>query len=457
MSNNPITKRVLGKGGFFWFALLVAVYLLIVAIEEAIYKKLQGEWITYTTKNSPLLDNNIHALTTNDKGQLWIGTKKGLYVIAPDGSWTTYTKENTALLSDEIWALTVDRLGRIWVGTSDGLYVVDPTGDLTLYLGRRQENFSLYIKALVVDNLGRVWVGTHAGLSVFDENGVETIYTADNSELVDNSVTALAVDRFDRIWIGTFGSGVSVLDQEGHWITYQENRQQQVENELLDNDIYTFLIDQQDRVWVGTECCGISILNPDGNWTSFAGNTFSNSDPNSDNIRSFALDKQERIWIGTMRELALVDTKGNWSTYTFTNSGLQDSVWALAIDDTERLWVGTSSGLSVLNLREGLPKMVSGNWINLRAKILAPFWIITSLGEWLFTPVANFMYLSLYFCSAGYIALMALIIPSVIGIVWSARQKNPKLFSASLWILILSIVGVIILWFFSYLGIMIPT
>jgi|RhiMetdeSRZDD1v2_1073273.scaffolds.fasta_scaffold204974_2 ligand-binding sensor domain-containing protein len=102
MSNNPITKRVFGKRGFFWFALLVAVYLLIVAIEEAIDIKLQGEWITYTTKNSPLLDNNIHALTTDDKGQLWIGTKKGLYVIAPEGSWTTYTKENTTLLSDEI-------------------------------------------------------------------------------------------------------------------------------------------------------------------------------------------------------------------------------------------------------------------------------------------------------------------------------------------------------------------
>lgn len=114
MSNNPMTKRAFWKGGFFWLA-LVAVYLLIVAIEEAIYKKLQGEWITYTTKNSPLLDNNIHALTTDDKGQLWIGTKKGLYVIAPDGSWTTYAKENTALLSDEIRALDADRLGRIWL------------------------------------------------------------------------------------------------------------------------------------------------------------------------------------------------------------------------------------------------------------------------------------------------------------------------------------------------------
>src|SRR5215207_7062077 len=124
MSNHPITKRVFWKSRFFWFVLLVAVYLVAVAIEEVIDKKLKGEWLTYTTKNSPLLHDNIYALTSDAKGQIWIGTKKGLYVIAPGGAWTTYTKENTTLLSDEIWDLATDRLGRIWVGTSDGLYVV---------------------------------------------------------------------------------------------------------------------------------------------------------------------------------------------------------------------------------------------------------------------------------------------------------------------------------------------
>lgn len=454
MANNPVTtKRAFWKSGYFWFVLIVAVYLLLVAMEEAIDKKLKGEWITYTTKNSPLLNDNIYALTTDDKGQIWIGTKKGLYVIDSSGAWTTYTKENAALLSDEIWDLATDRLGRIWVGTTDGLYVVDENGNLSLYLGRRQENFSMYITALAIDNLDRIWVSTYAGLSVFDKNGAETIYTEDNSGLVDNNVTALAVDRFDRIWIGTVHDGISVLDRDGRWVTYQKNRQQQVENELSDNNIYTFLIDHQDRVWVGTECCGISILNPDGNWTSHAGNTA----PNSNNIRAFALDKQERVWIGTMGEMNLVDTNGDWLTYTFNNSDLQDSVWALAIDDTERLWVGTSSGLSVLNLREGLPKATPDNWINLRAKILAPLWILTNIGEWLLTPSMIFMYVSSYSCSIIYIALLILIIPAIIGMRWSARKKKPKLFNASLVSLILLLIGVIILWYFSYLILVIPT
>ena len=324
---------------------------------------------------------------------------------------------------------------------------------MTLYLGRRQENLPRYIKALAIDNLDRVWVGTFGGLSVFDTNGVETLYTVDNSGLVDNSVKALTVDPFDRIWAGTFGFGVSVLDRDGHWITYQENRQQHVENELLDNDIYTFLIDPQDRVWIGTECCGISILDPEGNWTSYPENMFSTSA----NIRAFALDKQERVWIGTMGELAVVDTKGNWSSYTFINSALQDSVWALATDDSERLWVGTSSGLSVLDLRAGLPRAAPRNWINLRTMILAPVWMITSVGERLLIPYMNFEYLSLHSCSISYIALLILMIPAMIGMRSGTKQDKPKLFRASLVTLILLIIGVIVLCIFSYIGIMIPT
>jgi hypothetical protein len=177
----------------------------------------------------------------------------------------------------------------------------------------------------------------------------------------------------------------------------------------------------------------------------------------SAHIRAFALDKQERVWIGTMGELALVDTKGNWFSYTFINSGLQDSVWALAIDDTERLWVGTSSGLSVLNLREGLPRAAPRNWVNLRAMILAPVWIITSVGEWLLIPSMNFRYLSLYSCSITYIALFILMIPAIIGMRSSTKQEKPKLFKASLVTLILLIIGVIALCIFSYIGIMIPT
>lgn len=94
MLNSQITKRTFWKSGYFWLVLVVAVYLLALVIEEAIDKKLRGEWTTYTTKNSPLLDDNIRALTTDDKGQIWIGAKKGLYVIDSNGSWTAYTKEN---------------------------------------------------------------------------------------------------------------------------------------------------------------------------------------------------------------------------------------------------------------------------------------------------------------------------------------------------------------------------
>jgi ligand-binding sensor domain-containing protein len=276
-----VEKRVFWKRGLFWFGLIIVAYLIVVGIEESIYKKLKGDWTTYTTKDSSLLDNHIRVLVTDDKGQVWIGTEKGLYVISSNGTWITYTEENSGLLNHEIQALAVDGPGRIWVGTRNGLYVLDSNGQWTSYI-EWNEHASMYIQALAVDSMNRVWVGTFGGLSVFEANRVETTYTKNNSGLIHNYVTALAVDRTDRIWIGTFGHGVSVVDQNGNWATYQENRQQRAENGLVDNNISIFLIDQQDQVWIGTDH-GISILSPGDKWNSYSAS-------------QWEIPSQRRVW-----------------------------------------------------------------------------------------------------------------------------------------------------------------
>ena len=171
--------------GLFWFCVIAAIYFLIVGIEEIIYKRLQGEWVTYTTKNSPLLDHHIRVLFTDNEGKVWIGTQRGLYVISPNGTWIIYTQENSGLQNQEIQALVVDKSGKTWVGTGNGLYVLDSFDQWKTYIGFENLRGGTSIKALVVDNLNRVWVGTNRGLSVFDADGIETIYTENNSGLID--------------------------------------------------------------------------------------------------------------------------------------------------------------------------------------------------------------------------------------------------------------------------------
>jgi hypothetical protein len=163
--------------------------------------------------------------------------------------------------------------------------------------------------------------------------------------------------------------------------------------------------------------------------------------PNTNSILAFALDKQERVWIGTGEELVLLDTKGNWFTYTPANSGLPGFATALAIDENERLWIGTTKGLSVIDLRKGLPKTVPDDWLTLQAKILFPIKAISTIVDVVFFPV-NSCY------GPFYIALLILIVLSVVGLFRSENYDSAKLFYSSATVFILATIGAIILYFF---------
>jgi ligand-binding sensor domain-containing protein len=472
MSYNPITKRVLWKSGFFWFGLITAIYLLIVRIEETAYHNfINSEWpahtIKYTQENSPLVGEYITNLTTDNKGRVWIGTDYALNVVEPDGSWIIYTRtpEGLWITSTEdvkgviIQSLAVDKLERTWVGTFDGIYVLHPNGQWITSDEKSKTVYEHYTSsAILIDRFDRIWVANNDGLRMFLPDGTKQFYTKENSGLPDDYITALAEDRHGNIWIGTRTQGVVVYDQNGQWRTYQADG---TENGLVDNWVTTILIDDQDRVWIGTERHGVSMLSPDGHWTTYNVPSWGmQSDLNYDDkeINAFAMDEQGRLWIGTSDALFALEADGNWIAYTQSNSSLRpDYVKALTVDRSERLWIATFHELFVLDLRKPLPKTVPDDRRGLRAKLLMPIQILTNVGEWLFAPAMNFMYVSLYFCSTIYMALLLMIICATIGTLWSGRQKNQKLWNASLWTLVLSIIGVIILWFFSYLVLMIPT
>ncbi len=75
-------------------------------------------WTVFTT-NDGLPDNFVQAITGDNLGNIWIGTKKGASMF--DGSiWFSTTKED-GLNSDNVLSITVDKDGIVWIGTDDGV------------------------------------------------------------------------------------------------------------------------------------------------------------------------------------------------------------------------------------------------------------------------------------------------------------------------------------------------
>jgi ligand-binding sensor domain-containing protein len=423
---NQSGKRVFWIGCLLGFAILVPLYLLAVNLEEAAYEKAKGEWVLYTSKNSPLKYDPmpISSLTADDQGRVWIGTKWGSYVIDSNGTWSN--------LSQNIEAITTDRSGRIWIA-SDGLYITDASRQwMTFPTGRDWED----INALAIDSQDRIWVGTFDGLIMFDRNGKETIYTQQNSGLVHNAISALAVDRFDRIWIGTFGHGISVLDPDGHWTTYQEHT-------YGSDKILTFFVDPQDRIWIGT-VHGLRIMSADGTQASSTGSQWGILPSSIITVSSFVVDREDRIWIAVAGRLVVVDSENNsFTTYSWDNSGLPGVVTALAIDTNDRLWIGTVKGLSFIDLQKSLPETVPADWLARRRVLRLPGEAVSMVGGLLFLPV-SFEALRWW-----YILLLVLIIPVGFGIQEGRREKNSLLVYRSLAALLIILLGVVALWLTS--------
>ena len=76
----------------------------------------------FTNHNSPLLENNITSIATDNKGLNWIGTLKGL--VCYDGQkWATLNTKNSKLPSDKILCIEIVNNTK-YIGTTEGLLII---------------------------------------------------------------------------------------------------------------------------------------------------------------------------------------------------------------------------------------------------------------------------------------------------------------------------------------------
>ena len=81
------------------------------------YKTLEN-WTVFNINNGPI-DNFVQAISVDNKGNLWFGTKGGVSVF--DGAaWTSFTIKD-GLISNNILCITIDKNGIVWLGTDYGV------------------------------------------------------------------------------------------------------------------------------------------------------------------------------------------------------------------------------------------------------------------------------------------------------------------------------------------------
>jgi len=151
--------------------------------------------------NTSLLGNNVESIFQDSKGNLWIGTDKGLNRFNAAGKnfirYASFGKLNPG----PIKAIEEDRAGNLWISTTNGMILLTALRQevirLTYLNGLQANSFS---NASVALEDGRLAFGGQNGLTVFDPLSVD--YCGGFPQLIIKNVRI-----GDSLWFADFPDG----------------------------------------------------------------------------------------------------------------------------------------------------------------------------------------------------------------------------------------------------------
>lgn len=172
------------------------------------------QYETFKGNKKTNLNSFIRDLFTDSKGNLWIPTNNGLWVINYENETSRIFGKKDGFSDIRFTCIFEDSYGKLWIGTYfGGLHIYDPkNGEIKVIdVGKGLSNNA--IMSITPDVDGDLWVATEKGINIISKNGeiISCIYKEDG----------LTVDKFDRFDTFTsqdrkifFGSrnGISIID-----------------------------------------------------------------------------------------------------------------------------------------------------------------------------------------------------------------------------------------------------
>ena len=277
--------------------------------------------------------NKINAVVETRNGSLLFASReKGLFLFK-DGTFAPFPI--TGLDNAYIIHSYEDRKGELWVGTNKGLFRVNRDGTQKYTQADGLSNG--YITRMIEDGDRNFWVGTVKGLNRMKREPGGSVRF--ESLLHAFIITCLFEDREGSLWVGTYNSGVKRL-KDGKFISYAPL---EAYGEEILQSLYQ---DARGDTWIGTlsgklfRCRGsdfIEALEP----PELTGTA----------VSSIAADNSGSLWLGTNGKGVFKKPIGKGVTspavaFT-TRQGLADNlVTSISKDSRGNLWCSTFDGVS---------------------------------------------------------------------------------------------------------------
>jgi signal transduction histidine kinase/ligand-binding sensor domain-containing protein/DNA-binding response OmpR family regulator len=331
-----------------------------------------GNKIDALSDVSILPSPNVRCLAEDNKGNIWIGTSKGLVVyLRQQNRFFSFDKLKNSLSGRSIFSLSVDSNENLWIGTQgSGIFRLDlrqfntrSVDDLIFTQIRNLDDFDISKRTILSfyeDSSKNLWVGTF-GDGVYMISNTKEKFIKIQKALYHESTFSLVpyygmcYDHDGNLWLGTDGNGLYRKE------TYGNNEKHFAADgkpgSIGDNAILSAFCDSKGRLWFGTYSQGIYLYKKETQ--SFVHFKFKSNDAShagGNDVRVIFEDSKKNLWAGTNRGgLCLIDLQSQtYGSLPEFGSVLRDGdVRAIAEDKAGNLWLGFyGDGLFRFNLKQ---------------------------------------------------------------------------------------------------------
>lgn len=265
----------------------------------------------------------ITALTEDQAGRLWVGTRQGVvHCLQPDNEtsiWQEVTPKRLRSLG-LVSCLYEDSEGLLWVGTTGG-YLHQIRRRLVTVWSLPLITQESTPQTVCVTRDGAVWVGTDGAGAYRYEDGTVSHFGSKEG-LSSGTVISILEDGQTNLWLGTF-NGLFRLEQ-GKF-------QAQLESVLRSRPVPVVFEDKAGTLWIGTEGDLIRKRGDEVKIFPLGGGL---------EVRAIAEGRRDELWIGT-RGAGLFHLRGG--VVEKVTRFQHPRVQAVHCDARGVLWVGTGT------------------------------------------------------------------------------------------------------------------
>ncbi len=308
--------------------------------------KLENQQLQYSVYDDKLglAGKRTNTIFKDREKNIWIGTRNGLSI--NKNNHFEFLTGKDGFNVKHIFDFTIDDKGNYWIASQEGLFVIKIN---KMGVMKQKEIFTetklrkTSFVSLYKDKNGYIWAGTY-GYGVFKINPQTFEYknhTTSNG-LSDNNIIHIT-GTGNELWFSTLGGGVSNFNMKtGEFKNFTSK------DGLTSSYVYSVYIDSHDRKWIATDGGGVLYIKND-TLTTFTDSVFSSENKI---VYKVTEDKEENLWFNSPGNGLIQYNGKDFFAYNVENGLKTNSIQSIVPDGHGNILIISNQGVEKLNVKD---------------------------------------------------------------------------------------------------------